>query len=160
LDHLLAKKDYTTKLDTMWETAVRYYIIRFNNSAFNLLESRGIDLISNVTLRNQIVDHYNFEQVNMQRQSDIAQKVSDQTITYFFDRLYPPVEGNFAESFHYKKEILIPTNYQAILDDPTIVAKLSHSIKIRYRLSQLIREYMNKERKLSADIEEELDKLN
>lgn len=160
LDHLNAGLPYHEKLDTLWERAVRYFLIDFNNSAFSLLENRGIDLIRNETLRNQIVHHFNYEQANLKRRFEITQHNSNAFMLYTFDRVQPVITDNFRNEFDYSAEVLIPVDYQLILKDATLISKISHTIKIRVRMSQMLREFINKQKKLRELIELEIESLS
>lgn len=156
LRHVADQRPYDAALDTMWEKAIRFYSMSFNSSAFELLESRGIDLISNVTLRNEIVNHYNFELSKIAEQLDINDRLSEQNLFYFFDRLYNPITADFEDHFDYKAEILIPYDYESLITDPILIPKLSHTIKTRYRLNQIIGEFIDRQKKLTTAIEGEL----
>ena len=159
LDHLNQQRQYTPKLDTMWERGIRYYTVEFNNAAYELLQSRGIDLIRNADLRNMIVQHYNNDQSKLKRRLEIAHKNSDEFMAYAFDRLYPPIDRDFVSSFDHKNEALIPSDYDALLNDPVMKARLSHSIKVRVRMSQMLGEFVERQKSLGEAIQTEIEKF-
>ncbi len=157
LNHIKDKKPYTKDLDVLWERVVRYFFVDFNTSAFKLLESRGIDIITNEVLRKNIVDHYNLEQTKIKRSSEVSEHLSNENLIYFFDRVYPEITPEFEATFDYKKEKWIPQDYETLLQDPSLVPKISHNIKVRYRFSQLLENFLKKQRQLVKEIEEELN---
>lgn len=158
LNHIKHKKAYSTEIDILWEKVVQYFFVDFNTSAYKLLESRGIDIIENEELRQRIVDHYNLEQTSMKRSTDVSEHLSNENLVYFFDRVYNDITPDFEKSFDYKNEKWIPQDYEALLNDPSLIPKISHNIKVRYRFSQLLREFLKKQRLLVKDIEVELNK--
>jgi len=158
LNHIKTKKPYNNELDGLWERVVRYFFVDFNTSAFKLLESRGIDIINNEVLRKKIVDHYNLEQVKMKRSSEVSEHLSNENLIYFFDHVYPDITPDFEETFDYKNEKWVPQDYESLLNDSSLVPKISHNIKVRYRFSQLLREFVEKQKILVKEIKTELNK--
>ncbi len=156
LNHIKDKKPYTHDLDRLWERVIRYFFVDFNTSAFKLLESRGIDLIKNEVLRKKIVDHYNLEQTKMKRSSEVSEHLSNENLVYFFDRVYPEITPEFGKNFDYKNEKWVPQDYETLLGDPSLIPKISHNIKVRYRFSQLLEEFLKKQKILVEEIEKEL----
>ncbi len=156
LNHIKSGEPYTNDLDGLWERVVRYFFVDFNTSAFSLLESRGIDIIKNEMLRKKIVDHYNLDQTKMKRSSEVSEHLSNENLVYFFDRVYPEITPDFEETFDYKNEKWAPKDYELLVSDPSLVPKISHNIKVRYRFSQLLKEFIEKEKILVKEIENEL----
>ncbi|RNC92089.1 MAG: hypothetical protein ED555_02985 [Allomuricauda sp.] len=157
LNHIRQKKPYDSKLDVMWERIIRYYFVDFNTSAYTLLESRGIDIIQNETLRRKIVDHYNIHQRNLERSVDVGEHLSNENLIYFFDRVYPDITPNFKKTYKIDNEYWTPADYQTLLNDSKLIPKISHSIKVRYRFSKLLDEFVKKQEKLIREIEKELN---
>ncbi len=156
LDHIKSGQAYEPKLDTLWEKTARFYWPVFNRVAFDLLESRGIDLIRNDHLRNEIVQLFNAHQEDLHNSIRIAQKFSDRYIEDLFDRFSNPITADFGNEFSYKQEVLTPINYNELIQDSVFINKLGHSIKVRYRMSQLVGDYIEKAEEVMEIIDAEL----
>ena len=158
LNHIKAKKPYSKKLDGLWVSVVYYFFVDFNTSAYKLLESRGIDIIKNEGLRQDVVDHYNIQQTRLQRSFRPSEHLSNEYIVYFFDRVYPDITADFQKTFDIKNESWAPKDYEALLNDPTLIPKISHNIKTRYRFLVMLEDFLKKQKILVKEIENELNK--
>lgn len=156
LNHIKEKKPYSKKLDSLWVNVVYYFLVDFNTSAYKLLESRGIDIIKNESLRQKIVDHYNIQQTRLQQRFRPSEHLSNEYIVYFFDRVYPDITPDFQQTFDIKNEIWMPKDYVVLLNDPTLIPKISHNIKTRYRFLVMLEDFMNKQSLLVKEIDREL----
>lgn len=156
LNHIKQKKPYDPKIDVLWERVVRYFFINFNTSAYTLLESRGIDIIKNESLRQHIVDHYNLHQKSLENSMAVSEHLSNENLIYFFDRVFPEITPDFKKTLEIGNEYWVPSDYEALLNDNTLIPKISHNIKVRYRYSKLLEGFIKKQDALLKEIDDVL----
>lgn len=156
LNHITKKRPYDQALDTMWVKTVRYNLVNLDNAGFNLLQSRGSDLISSEQLRKAIIDYYINNQATLEDQIDTNRLFSDRYINYMFEHLYNPITDNFEEEFDVVNESLLPIDYNGWIQDSILIVNLSNTIKRKHRMNLLTKIHLEKAEALFSKIEIEL----
>ena len=130
--HIHAKKPYEDYLDSLWIYPVLGYEIRPNRSAFNALENRGIELITNKTLRNKITRHFNVTEQSTVNDFEVIKALQLEFLHYYFNLVYPRVNEAYIRNYGisndpvFFNEFQLPLDYEELLEHPLIIAKLNH----------------------------------
>ena len=128
VDHLLFRKPYADSLEELFYYPYRGMQIIVNQSAYKMLENRGIDIISNKALRTKIVEHYNFQFTTM-----AAFGHSEMTALLEFRRYYqtlmvPKYDDLFIGHTERKYSRMVPFDYERLLNDVTFINQLKWRI--------------------------------
>lgn len=158
-NHVKAKQPYVASLDTLWIYPVMGYQLKPNTSAFDALESRGVELITNQIIRNKITTHYKVTQQRLINNFNLRREMQKQFMYYYFDLIYPQVDEAYIENFDYAYEVQLPHDYQAILDNPLIIGKFNHRMNANIRSIHEMKILIESKKALSLAIKEEIERL-
>ena len=158
VDHLESKKQYETFLDTILDSPAWGYNFSLNTTAFELLERRGIDLISNAELRNLIVNHFNNIQLRIERRMELWREEAAMFRTYYFDLIYPRLEQSDIDNYSQLRGINKPVNYDKFLTDEILLIRLKHRVKSKIRSNAIVKDFLEEKLKLKRAIDIEISK--
>jgi len=149
LDHINNRKPYHDSLDTFFRDA---YAVGHNNSinisAYELLRERGIDIISNDTLRKKITKHYSTRYSIYNGNIERGQSVTLMQASKMFNHFHYVNHPNSKPKLH-------PYNYNHLMENPQFFGPFFHfnaitgsiivNIRIQKRLSKVLIEAINSE---------------
>jgi len=164
-NHINEKKPYKEQLDSLWIYPAYGYEVKPNRSAFAALENRGIELISNKSLRNKITKHYNVIEQTTINDSKVIQELQIDFLKYYFNLVYPRVDEEYIKGHSLAgasgllNEVQLPVDYELLLQNPLIIAKLSHRINANILMITNIRELKRTKEVLVSEIKKEIKNL-
>jgi len=145
LSHIEDKKPYNQSLDTVFNSAYIHIGYKaFNLSAFDLLKERGIDIISNDKLRQQISKHY--------------------TIDYYrligwFERIEQInlIQGNkMYDNFRVSYDAIHPYHYEQLITKPELMGPFYHFQAMALSYKNQLTDFKEKSNVLMLKINTEL----
>ena len=155
-EHLKAKKPYEPYLDSLWVAPAYDYQLAIRNSGYDLLERRGVDIISNQDLKNEIIHHFNFDQVLLMSKLSEDVRISEVFRDYYFQHLYPILSDNDWEAYKPLEEQLRPIDYDNLVEEEVMQLKLLHRGKRKLRSEAYVKDFLEKKIKLKNMIDNEL----
>jgi len=129
--HLQTRKPYVDSLEELFYYPYRGHIIIVNKSAYEMLENRGIDIISNIELRSKIVDHYNYRLKTMELFGEAERALLDDFRNYYQTKVVPNYDDLFVGHTGREYPRTFAYDYEEILNDITLINKL------KWRISRL-----------------------
>ena len=159
--HLEARKPYTDELQELFYHPYRARSFIVNRSAFEMLENRGIDIISNKELRGQIVEHYNFSLALMEAFTRSERERIDDFRIYYQTKIVPNNEDSFLGHTNRIYPKTDPIQYEEILNDQIFISQLKWRISRTKMIVDRVETLWAKEtQELEKKIIEELQKLD
>lgn len=120
INHIKDKRPYSDSLGIYLRNTRRGEYLSLVSSAFESLKSVGFDLIESNELRTHIIDLFNYRYVqSLTTISSIAEMQYQSTHDIFLKRL------SYDDS---EEEIVIPNNYESLLDDKEFYNLLTYRI--------------------------------
>jgi len=122
LEHIAIKKPYHSNLDKQFMSAYTLFGSKsFNISAFDLMKDRGMDIISNDSLRRQISSHYTIELRELINWFGRLENVSilQAPNVYPIFTINIPNDDPVAAGWH-------PNNYDDLIKNPELIAPFKH----------------------------------
>lgn len=156
IQELKSNKEQSESIESLLIYPVQDNIVNLNSSAFELLENRGIDLISNQSLRKEIVKHFKYDQQDILDRSKVW---GDILLEFgrFYDALLDPIIGDeLKTNYVLGAEKFQALDYSAFRTNELVVARLKYRIHRKIREIALLEEFIKKKESLRNIISEEL----
>jgi hypothetical protein len=116
VNHLDDNKPYATALDTIFNEALFSPDITLSSSSYESIKSKGIDIIQNDSLRNEIIYVYDVVYTNL-----IAETVRLEN-QFWPSSVLPMIHKHFRKTTY----TAIPINYEALKNDDTFKNMIIH----------------------------------
>ena len=156
IQELKSNKEQSGSIENLLIYPVRENIVNLNSSAFELLENRGVDLISNQSLKKEIVKHFKYDQQGILNRSKVWGDIL-QEFGRFYDALLDPIIDNeLKTNYVLDAEKFKALDYSDFRSNELVVAKLKYRIHRKIREIALLEEFIKKKESLKNIISEEL----
>ena len=160
LNHIEDQQPYSDSLEELFYYPIRMVMVEIDETAFGLLENRGIDIISNTDLRKQIVHFYG---VTVSKQVQANRQITQNTMefrNYYQNHIRQKMDEMFVIEYTgrtYHKSY--PINYEGLLSNEVFKSKLNWRITRIELNANRLELRINEMKTLKKDIEEELQNL-
>jgi len=118
---------------------VQSFRLQLNSAAFDLMQDRGIDLISNTQLRKDIVFHFKYTQKDMDDRVFVWEDIRQDFANKYIDYLDPIIAENEFEEFNFDQ-----------------IAQIKHRVRRKMREVALVKQFIEKKKVLRDKIGEEI----
>ena len=131
INHLQAEKPFTDSLEELFYYPYRSHLIIVNKSAYEMLENRGVDIITDKELRTQIVNLYSFQLETMEEFGKSEMIRLDEFRSYYQTKVVVDYEDLFVGHTGREYPKTFAYNYDELLKDITLINQL------KWRVSRL-----------------------
>lgn len=160
LAHLEAKKPNEELLEELFYYPFKTKILLFNSSAFRLLESRGIDIISNSELRKKIVNHFTYDnEITLEFMKSVYSQ-TDEFRNYYQTKTSQKIDENFIGYTGRSYTKAYALDYENLLSDSQFLNKLRWRIARNELTGNRVGLIKKDKLDLKSAIELELKRLN
>ena len=157
IQELKSNKEQSESIENLLIYPVRANIVNLNSSAFELLENRGIDLISNQSLRKEIVKHFKYDQQDILDRSKVWGDILLEFGRFYDALLDPIIDDELKTNYVLGAEKFQTLDYSDFRSNKLVIAKLKYRIHRKIREIALLKEFINKKESLRNMISEELN---
>jgi len=153
LQHISDKLPYTPELDSLFSQTYRpFFAYMYNTSAFDLLKERGLDIVSNESLRRNIGEYYTGAHSTIK--GHIGKFLAVHTNESA--RIYPYFQTDHEPG---KNMFLRPLDYESISSRDNIMNAFYHFRSINIALTIYLGEFLSETKKLMSEVKQALVKL-
>jgi hypothetical protein len=156
IQELKSNKEPSESIENLLIYPVRENIVNLNSSAFELLENRGIDLISNQSLKKEIVKHFKYDQQDIIDRSKVWGEILLEFGRFFDALLDPIIDNELKTNYVLGAEKFKALDYSGFRSNELVVAKLKYRIHRKIREIALLEEFIKEKESLRNMISEVL----
>ncbi|MGB5275089.1 MAG: hypothetical protein WBN39_13615 [Flavobacteriaceae bacterium] len=154
IQELKTNEEQSEAIDSLLIFPITDNIVSLNSSAFELLENRGIDLISDETLRKEIVSHFKYDQQRLLDKSKAWQDILLDFGLWYDVFLDPIIDREEINNYTLGSERFKTLNYADFRSNPLLISRLKYRIHRKIREVELIKEFIKKKERLRGLIAE------
>ncbi len=154
IKHVESKKPYEPKLDTLFVKAYTFHTATFgkyNKAAFELLQERGTDIISNPLLRRMVVEHYTTTFIENEEWFSNLKQVHALEADRLFDHF--KITGDLDRGIAMRSSV-----YNQLLSNETILYPIHHFKALAITAIFILEQYRNETQDVLEMIKDEINK--
>ena len=129
INHLEAKKPFADSLAELFYYPYRGHLLTVNKSVYDMLENRGIEIVSDRGLRTEIVDHFSFQLLAMESFSRTEMDRLSEFRNYYQTKVVPDNKKLFVGHTGREYPLTFPVDYEGLLEDGDFINQLKWASK-------------------------------